>query len=91
MFPSICVHFLKDPYSATELQQLKEKALNDLMRIEGLPRQGAEILLAHGWRSTKEVTDTQPEILARIPGIGSIDVGSALKAAAQAAMNENKR
>jgi transcription termination/antitermination protein NusA len=63
-----------DIYSESKVLELEEKVKEDIASIENVGMDLAETMFKLGWRSLEEIANSNPEELARIPGLGGIEV-----------------
>ena len=67
-----------DIHSETKVKELEEEAKRSLAEIEGVSEELADTMFKLGWRSAVEVSNTQPEELMAIPGLGGADAARAI-------------
>jgi N utilization substance protein A len=74
-----------DIHSETKVRELEERAKRSLAEIEGVSEDLADTMFKLGWRSPEEVSNSSPEELVAIPGLGGLAAAESIVAAAAVA------
>lgn len=80
-----------DIVSESKFKQIEEESISDLSRIEGVTPSIAQSMYKLGYTSLEVVAEANPEDLAGIPGLGGAENADRIKAAAEAAMEEQRQ
>ncbi len=64
-----------DIHSESKIQELEQRAKQQIGSISGIDEQLADILFRFGWRSVSDLAGAHPEELAQVPEIGAADAG----------------
>ena len=75
-----------DIISESKFKQMEEEAISALQQIEGVGEQVARSMYRMGFRALEELVEATDEELAGIPGIGSAEQATQIKAQAEQTM-----
>jgi N utilization substance protein A len=75
-----------DIHSESKIQELEERAKNQMAGIDGVGREVAEVVFRLGWRSVADLAQAHPEELAQVQGVGSVEAATAVIEGAKAFM-----
>jgi transcription termination/antitermination protein NusA len=77
-----------DIYSESKVLELEEQVMESLASIDGVSEELAATMFKLGWRSIEDVAQANPEELMGIPGLGGVEVATAISTGARVILEQ---